>query len=306
MAACNAHFYATRDPLGHDFTTAPEVSQLFGEMIGGWIGDLWQRAGQPPVTLVELGPGRGTLMADAMRLLARLPGFTPNLALVETSPTLRAVQQMTLAACHPVWHDSIETLPTDTALIVIANEFFDALPIRQYLGGGLERAVRLSPDGFAPATIPATEQNPHECSHTGEALMAQLARRISAQGGAALVIDYGQSERAKDTLQALQKGAAVSPFSSPGEADLTAHVNFASLAAASGLPSHGPVPQARFLAALGIHSRAAALARHKSTADAARIAAGLARLTSPALMGALFKAMAIAAPHWPMPAGFDS
>ncbi|WP_243453538.1 SAM-dependent methyltransferase, partial [Polymorphobacter multimanifer] len=141
MAACNSHYYAAQDPLGRDFTPAPEVSQLFGEMLGRWIGDLWLRAGQPPLTLVELGPGRGTLMADALRLLARIPGFTPSLALVEPSPTLRAVQATTLAQHPPEWHDDLSTLPTDTALIVIANEFFDALPIRQHLGQGQERAV---------------------------------------------------------------------------------------------------------------------------------------------------------------------
>ncbi|MBB6226939.1 NADH dehydrogenase [ubiquinone] 1 alpha subcomplex assembly factor 7 [Polymorphobacter multimanifer] len=306
MAACNSHYYAAQDPLGRDFTTAPEVSQLFGEMIGGWIGDLWLRAGQPPLTLVELGPGRGTLMADALRLLARIPGFTPSLALVETSPTLRAVQATTLAQHPPEWHDDLSTLPTDTALIVIANEFFDALPIRQHLGQGQERAVGHNGERFLAATLPSPETTSQERNETGEALIATLAARLRAQGGAALIIDYGQSETAADTLQAIRAGTPHDPFSSPGEADLTAHVAFSALQHAANLPSHGPIPQGRFLAALGIHSRAAALSRGKPIAEAAKIAAGLARLTAPAQMGALFKAMALTSPGWPTPAGFDA
>lgn len=314
MAACNSHYYASRDPLGSDFTTAPEVSQLFGEMIGGWIGDLWHRAIGPnpllqtPLTLVELGPGRGTLLADALRVLSRLPGFAANtsLALVETSPTLRAAQSRTLAGWSPVWHDSIDTLPTNTPLIVIANEFFDALPIRQFLGHGLERAVTHGPTGFAATTLACAQSEPFERSETSEALLAILAARLEAQGGAALIIDYGAAQAPINTLQAISAGAPADPYAAPGEADLTAHVDFARLAsAAQPLKVHGPVPQGQFLAALGIHSRAAALARGKPIADAAGLNAGLARLTAPAQMGALFKAMALTASPWPTPAGFD-
>lgn len=324
MAACNSHYYATRDPLGSDFTTAPEVSQLFGEMIGGWIGDLWYRAiGHDPLrlrplTLVELGPGRGTLMADALRVLSRIPGFaaSASLALVETSPTLRALQARTLAGWSPVWHESIDQLPSNTPLIIIANEFFDALPIRQFLGHGLERAVSHGPAGFAATTLPCpkadlSETEPHERSEAGEALLARLAARLQAQGGAALIIDYGAAEAPINTLQALRGGQPADPYATPGEADLTAHVDFARLAAAAQaaaaqpLTMHGPAPQGRFLAALGIHSRAAALTRGKPIADAAKVTAGLARLTAPAQMGALFKAMALTAPEWPTPAGFD-
>jgi SAM-dependent MidA family methyltransferase len=268
-----------------------------------------------PITLVELGPGRGTLLADALRVLARLPGFTDqcSLALVETSPTLRKAQEKTLTGWSPVWHESLDTLPKNTPLIIIANEFFDALPIRQYLGHGLERAVSHGPEGFAATTL-ATPQNmadinPHERSEAAEALLAALAARLEAQGGAALIMDYGANETPINTLQALRAGEPVDPFADPGEADLTAHVDFACLAAAAAaaapLAVHGPVSQGRFLAALGIHSRAAALARGKPTDVAAQITAGLARLTAPAQMGALFKAMAIASPGWPAPAGFD-
>jgi SAM-dependent MidA family methyltransferase len=314
MAACSSYYYASRDPLGADFTTAPEVSQLFGEMIGGWIGDLWHRAiGNSPLlnshlTLVELGPGRGTLMADALRVLSRLPGFaaTTNLAFVETSPTLRAAQARTLSGWSPVWHDSIDTVPTNTPLIVIANEFFDALPIRQHLGHGLERAVTHGPAGFSATTLACAETDPHERSHASEAMLASLAARLHAQGGAALLIDYGAAETPINTLQAIRSGQPADPFATPGEADLTAHVDFARLAgAAHPLKVHGSVPQGQFLAALGIHSRAAALTRGKPVADAAKINAGLARLTAPAQMGALFKAMALTSPDWPTPAGFD-
>lgn len=314
MAACNSHYYAARDPLGTDFTTAPEVSQMFGEMIGGWIGDLWHRAiGHDPLrlrplTLVELGPGRGTLMADALRVLARLPGFlaSTSLALVETSPTLRAAQARTLAGYAPVWHDSIDTLPTNTPLIIIANEFFDALPIRQFLGHGLERAVTHSPAGFAATTLACASTEPHERGEASEALIASLAARLQARGGAALIIDYGAAQTPINTLQAIHAGQPADPYASPGDADLTAHVDFARLAAAAQpLNVHGPVPQGQFLAALGIHSRAAALSRGKPVADAAKVTAGLARLTAPAQMGSLFKAMALTAPQWPTPAGFD-
>lgn len=315
MQACNSHYYATRNPLGTDFTTAPEVSQLFGEMIGGWIGDLWHRAIGPnpllqtPLTLVELGPGRGTLMADALRVLSHLPAFAANttLAFVETSPTLRAAQARTLTGWVPTWHDTIDTLPTTNPLIIIANEFFDALPIRQFLGHGLERAVHHTAAGFAATTITTPETDAREHSESSTAIIASLAARLQSQGGALLIIDYGQTTPTTNTLQALRAGAATDPYDTPGEADLTAHVNFTDLAqAAAPLPVHGPIPQGQFLAALGIHTRAAALSRGKSTTEAAQITAGLTRLTAPALMGAHFKAMAITSPGWPTPAGFDA
>ncbi len=302
MAACNAHYYATCDPLGRDFTTAPEISQMFGELVGGWIGDLWFRAGRPRARLVELGPGRGTLMADARRVLARLPGFDDavSLALVETSPVLRAAQAARLDAA---WFDRVGDIPDDAPLIVIANEFFDALPVRQFDGSGGERGVG---PGFASVTIPAPGSAAGEVNETGAAIVADLAARLAARGGALLVIDYGYAgPPALDSLQALRHHAIADPFAHPGESDLTAHVDFSALAAAAvGMRVDGPQAQGVWLARLGIEARAAQLRDRATPADAAQIAAALVRLTAPAQMGNLFKVMAISAPGWPQPAGF--
>jgi NADH dehydrogenase [ubiquinone] 1 alpha subcomplex assembly factor 7 len=304
MAACNAAYYAARDPFGAagDFVTAPEISQMFGELVGGWIGDLWVRAGKPPARLVELGPGRGTLMADAQRVLARLPGFAQSvpLALVETSPVLRAAQATRLAAD---WFDRVEDLPDDRPLIVIANEFFDALPIRQFDGQGGERGIGLN---FAPVVLPAPGTIAGEVSEAGAAIMAHLADRLRRHGGAVLVIDYGYAEAAAlDSLQALRHHSVADPFANPGESDLTAHVDFSALARAAGdLRVSGPVPQGVWLARLGIEARAAQLRNGTTPATAAGIAAALVRLTAPTQMGNLFKAMAVTHPAWPVPAGF--
>jgi len=316
MAACNAHYYATRDPLGQggDFITAPEISQLFGEMLGGWLGDIWERAGRPsPVRLVELGPGRGTLMADAARVLARVPGFAAacRLSLVETSPVLAARQRAQLDGLWgATWVNSFGDVPDDAPLLVVANEFFDALPLRQPLGAGQERAVSCDETGFIatsiPASIAATEAPQSEWSPASEALVAEIASRLAAQGGAALFIDYGHDGQASgDTLQALSRHAAASPFSNPGEHDLTAHVDFGRLKAAAGsvVTPHGPIPQGAFLAALGIEARADQL-RRAQPAAAAALMAGLTRLTAAGQMGLLFKAMALTASDWPQPAGF--
>jgi SAM-dependent MidA family methyltransferase len=305
MAACNAAYYAARDPFGTtgDFVTAPEISQMFGELVGGWVGDLWLRAGRPPVRLVELGPGRGTLMADALRVLGRLPGWDAPVALVETSPVLRAAQATRVAG---EWFDRIEAVPGDRPLIVIANEFFDALPIRQFDGAGSERWVDWQDGAFVPVALPAPGTAAGEVSEAGQEIVAHLAARFRAQGGALLVIDYGYADtRALDSLQALRQRAAADPFSHPGESDLTAHVDFTALAAAAeGLRVDGPVAQGVWLARLGIEARAAQLQAGAATADAARVAAALVRLTAPAQMGNLFKVMALTAPGWPQPAGF--
>jgi NADH dehydrogenase [ubiquinone] 1 alpha subcomplex assembly factor 7 len=304
MAACNAAYYAARDPFGAagDFVTAPEISQMFGELVGGWIGDLWVRAGRPAARLVELGPGRGSLMADAQRVLARLPGFAQGvpLALVETSPVLRAAQAARLAA---EWFDRVEDIPDDRPLIVIANEFFDALPIRQFDGQGGERGVG---PNFAPVTLPAPGTIAGEVCEAGAAIMAHLADRLLRHGGAVLVIDYGYAETvALDSLQALRHHSVADPFANPGESDLTAHVDFTALARATGgLRVSGPVPQGVWLARLGIEARAAQLRQGASPATAATIAAALVRLTAPTQMGNLFKAMAVTHPGWPVPAGF--
>ncbi len=313
MAAANAHYYATRDPLGSDFTTAPEISQMFGELIGAWFADLWDRTGRPPVAYVELGPGRGTLAADALRVMAKA-GLTPPVHFVETSPTLRTAQAARVPAA--TWHDDTTTLPDDAALLVIANEFFDALPIRQLVRGGdgwHERLVACQDTLFLPIAgkqvpgdiLPADLRDAPpgsviETSPASVAVMRDLAGRIARQGGGMLTIDYGYEGPAiGDTLQAMQRGRFVNPFERPGEHDLTAHVDFATLAAAAitaGATAFGPVEQGALLIALGIDSRAAALGE--------AVAADRERLVSAEQMGSLFKALAITAPGWPHPAGF--
>jgi NADH dehydrogenase [ubiquinone] 1 alpha subcomplex assembly factor 7 len=306
MAACNAAYYGGRDPFGEqgDFVTAPEISQMFGEMVGGWVGDLWLRAGSPPARLVELGPGRGTLIADALRVLARLPGFADrvDLALVETSPALRAAQAERVTAS---WFDRLEAVPDDRPAIVIANEFFDALPVRQFLGGGLERAVAASDTGFVAATL--SGEGAGEVCAEGESVAAEIGRRLRTQGGAALIIDYGYSTaRAGDSVQALRHHAPADTFAAPGESDLTAHVDFAALANAAGdVRRSGPVPQGLWLTRLGIEARAAALKARATPSQAAAIEAALVRLTAPTSMGGVFSAMALSARGWPQPAGFD-
>ena len=316
MAAANAHYYATRDPLGTagDFTTAPEISQMFGELIGAWAADLWDRAGRPRIAWVELGPGRGSLSADALRVMARA-GLTPPVHLVETSPMLRTVQaERVPGATH---HDDLSTLPDDVPLIVVANEFFDALPIRQLVraaDGWHERLVACQDTLFLPiagASVPDTIIPAHladaapgtivETSPASVSVMAGLAARIVAQGGAALAIDYGyEGPAAGETLQAVRGHAYANPFDAPGEQDLTAHVDFATLglvASASGARVSGPVAQGAFLTALGIDARTEALARTRPEVRADR-----ARLVED--MGELFRVLAIRHAAWPQPAGF--
>ncbi len=315
MGAANAHYYATRDPLGPsgDFTTAPEISQMFGELIGAWIADLWTRAGCPPARYVELGPGRGTLAVDALRVMAKR-GLTPPVHLVETSPTLRAAQAERLAQAE--WCVDLIGVPDDGALLVVANEFFDALPIRQLIKteeGWRERLVACQDMLFLPIVgntmfdpiVPhhlrgAPDGSILETSPTSVATVRALARRVASQGGAALVIDYGYEGPAiGDTLQAVRGHAYVNPFEAPGDADLTAHVDFATLAEAAhaeGARTVGPVGQGAFLRALGIDVRADALG---GDAPAARD-----RLIAPDQMGDLFGVLAILHPDWPAPEGF--
>lgn len=315
MAAANTHYYATRDPLGAggDFTTAPEISQMFGELIGAWAADLWERAGQPAVAWVELGPGRGTLSADALRVMTHA-GLTPAVHFVETSATMRAAQGQRVPDA--TWHDSITTLPEDVPLLVIANEFFDALPIRQLVKRGEtwhERLVACQDTLFLPiagTSVPDTIIPPAlataasgaiiETSPASVAIMADLSARIIAQGGAALVVDYGYDGPAiGDTLQAVRGHAYANPFEAPGEQDLTAHVDLATLrlvANASGAATFGTTGQGAFLRALGIDQRAAALG--------GRVAGDRRRLVDD--MGELFKVIALTHPHWPQPAGFGA
>ncbi|HEY6916827.1 MAG TPA: SAM-dependent methyltransferase [Allosphingosinicella sp.] len=323
MAEANARYYATRDPLGADgdFTTGPEISQMFGELLGLCLADLWLRAGRPDdVHYVELGPGRGTLAADAIRAM-KSAGLAPKVAFVETSPILRAEQAKRVPGAS--WHDHIDSLPENAPLLIVANEFFDALPVRQLVrmpGGWCERMVGLDGEAFHPgagppvpdAAIPkplrkAPVGSILETAPAAAAIMRAMAERLAAQGGAALIIDYGHDRTGiGDTLQAVKDHAYADPFAQPGERDLTVHVDFEALgdaARAGGALVSPVVTQGAFMTALGIDARAAALSRTAPhQADAIELAR--ARLTAPDQMGTLFKAMAVLAPEWPMPAGF--
>ncbi len=322
MGAANAHYYATRDPLGAagDFITAPEISQMFGELIGAWLADLWQRAGRPACAYVELGPGRGTLAADALRAMANA-GLRPAVHFVETSPVLRTTQAERVAAA--TWHDDVTTLPADLPLLIVANEFFDALPVYQLIRAHdcwRERLVACQDTLFLPiagkpvpdAVVPDALRDAEpgaiiESSPASVAIVRALAKRLAAQGGAGLIVDYGYDGPALgETLQAVKGHAFANPFDRPGEHDLTAHVDFATLgamAALSGATVSGPTGQGDFLGSLGIAERAAALGRAQPERGA-EIAEAHHRLTSPAAMGSLFRAMALTAPDWPKPAGF--
>lgn len=325
-------YYTTRDPLGArgDFITAPEVSQVFGELVGLWCADAWDKMDRPDrVVLAELGPGRGTLMADALRALKAVPdlGRALSLHLVETSRVLRRSQAAALAAASPSWHESIAELP-DGPLILVANEFLDALPIRQLVRGAAawhERLVTLGADGEtlafaldpAPSAAAALVPPPLVAAPAGSlveirpaalALAAALGARLARQGGVALFIDYGYFPSAcGDTLQALRRHRSHAVLEDPGEADLTAHVDFAAFARAArdaGARAWGPEPQGAFLAALGLAERATALLARASPAQVEAIESGCRRLIDPEEMGTLFKALALAAPQLPAPAGF--
>jgi NADH dehydrogenase [ubiquinone] 1 alpha subcomplex assembly factor 7 len=319
-------YYATRDPLGADgdFITAPEVSQMFGELIGLWCAELWQRMGAPaPVLLVELGPGRGTLLGDALRAGALVPGFTDAIALhlVERSPVLRAAQGRALGAWAPAWHDDLAHVPTGPMLLV-ANEFVDALPIRQFVRaphGWRERLVGLEGDALAFALAPGPAAEPdlpeaapgsiRELRPAARSLARDLGRRLAQGGGAALVIDYGYGAGGfGDTLQAVRRHRAHDMLVAPGSADLTAHVDFADFAhhaAQAGARVSGPMPQGAFLRALGIEARAARLLATADADQAALIRSAWRRLVDPAAMGRLFKVLALAHPSAPALAGFD-
>jgi NADH dehydrogenase [ubiquinone] 1 alpha subcomplex assembly factor 7 len=323
MAAANGHYYATRDPLGAagDFTTAPEISQMFGEMIGIWIADLWACAGGPAFRYVELGPGRGTLAADALRTMARF-GCTPmGVELVETSPTLRVAQLARLPAARH--HDEVDALPDDAPLIIVANEFFDALPIHQYIrtvDGWRERMVERKHDAMTPVAgdapaddaIPASLRNESEgtiveTTPVSAAIMQRCAFRLARQGGAMLAIDYGYAgPAAGDTLQAVKAHRFVDPFVDPGEVDLTAHVDFTTLARAAqnaGVAVSSLATQGEWLRRLGIDARQVSLAK-ASPSRADELEGQRDRLVRPDAMGDLFKVMAFTAPNWPTPAGF--
>ena len=316
MARANAAYYADHDPYA-DFTTAPEISQAFGEVLGLWAAVVWQSMGSPrPVILAEAGPGRGTLMADALRAIMRMvPDFYSalRLHLVETSPRLRAFQAGRLPDA--TWHDSVDTLP-DGPLLLIANEFFDALPIRQLVRRGTGWTERFVADGafveqaaVGPARA-AAEGEVVEVAEIGQAIVTKLASRIARHGGAALFIDYGPANSAPgDSLQALRGGKPADPLADPGSADLTAHVDFQTLAEAAraaGAVVHGPIPQGVLLTALGLVTRTGALARKLPPARVSAMMQTASRLIEPDQMGRLFKAMAVCHPALPTPPGFTA
>jgi NADH dehydrogenase [ubiquinone] 1 alpha subcomplex assembly factor 7 len=299
MAEANAHYYATRDPFGAagDFVTAPEISQMFGELAGVWLADLWLRAGRPEGALyVELGPGRGTLAADALRAM-RAAGLDPGVHLIETSPMLRAAQAERVPGA--AWHDDLSTLPAEGPLLAVANEFFDALPVEQSVSPGRIRTIDWRQGRFVALGEVESERSPMSL-----AIVGNLSQRIARQGGAALIVDYGHDRPGRgDTLQSVSRHAYADPFAAPGERDLTAHVDFSALAAAAaGVRVSGPVAQGDWLDAMGLPLRAAALAK-AAPARAEEIAEARDRLSSPERMGRLFKAMALTAPSWPEPVG---
>lgn len=331
MALSNARYYADGRPFGAagDFTTAPEISQVFGELVGVWAASVWQAMGAPErVLLVELGPGRGTMMADMLRAARVLPAFRAaiELHLVETSPVLRARQAKALGAAEAVWHDDLDGVPAGP-LIVVANEFFDALPIHQFVhgrDGWRERVVGLDEDnrlvfGLSPLLprVPGApgevlDTLPLEVSPVSWDVARRLGARLARDGGAALIVDYGYPYGGwGDTLQAVKRHAFTPVLENLGEADITAHVDFAALARAAregGARTYGSIEQRVLLSALGIAERAARLAANATPQQAADIASAVARLTKPGLigMGGLFRALALVHPDLPVPAGFSA
>ena len=302
MEACNTYYYGTRDPLGAsgDFTTAPEVSQMFGEIVGAALADCWKRAGSPPEAMyAELGPGRGTLASDALRVLRRA-GFHGQPHFVETSPVLRDVQATTVPDAH--WHDLVDDLP-QAPLLLVAAEFLDALPVRQTVEGA-ERRIVVAANGLAFDR----DGEVVETSPARDSAMSQIASRMAENGGVALIVDYGHERSAPgDTLQAVRAHGFVPVLVNPGEHDLTAHVDFMSAARAaeaSGAAVSPVLTQGQWLRRVGIEARAEALAR-SNPKRSDEIASALHRLIASDEMGALFKVIAIRSPEWPAPAGFQ-
>lgn len=326
-------YYRRREPIGADgdFTTAPEIGQAFGEILGGWLAEAWAGVGRPaPVRLVELGPGRGALMADLLRIAAKVPGFLAALRvhLVEASGPLRARQRECLAGHEIAWHDELAEVPPGPSL-VIANEFLDALPVHQLVlaeDGWRERVVGLDDTGrlaFYLSDEPsplarelrAAESTPPgtiaEVSPARAALARAIGGRIAAHGGIALLIDYGAWVEGPtgDSLQAVRRHGADHPLSAPGEADLSSHVDLRALAEAAcagGAAVYGPVPQGTFLRAFGIEVRTAMLLERAAPGQRRELRAALHRLTDPGAMGELFKVLVLSRPGDPHPPGFSA
>lgn len=324
MGESNARYYASRDPLGEqgDFITAPEISQMFGELIGLWLADLWVRMGsRKRIHYVELGPGRGTLAKDALTA-ARRYEFAPVIHFVETSASLRAIQREAFPDC--IHHHDISTLPDDAPLLIVANEFFDALPIHQLVrsaDGWFDRLIGLDGDNFTfmagrermdhlvpPSWTSAAQGAMIETSPAAVALMAEIARRLREQGGAALIVDYGHLElRSGSTLQALKAHQKVDPFAHPGDADLTAHVDFELLrqvAEDHGADVMGLTYQGEWLRQMGIDTRMEALQR-RNPKEGQKIRRQRDRLVEDNQMGTLFKVLGICGRRWPFGAGFE-
>lgn len=331
MAECLLHpkhgYYSTRDPFGSDgdFTTAPEISQMFGELLGLCLAQTWLDQGAPKkFVLAEIGPGRGTLMADVLRATKGVAGFhaAAQITLIEASSTLQQVQRKTLADYDVTWVGTIAEL-ADAPLFLLANEFFDALPIRQYImddDGWRERLVGVSDGALTfgasdAVEVPALAQRRADCS-TGDlveigspasAITVEIASRIADHGGAALIIDYGDWRSLGDTVQALRAHSFDDPLAHPGQADITAHVDFEALAIAAA--EHASVSkmigQGELLQRLGIDQRAKALARNLKDAALNSHEVAHKRLTDASEMGTLFKAIAIYPNTSTPPAGFD-
>ena len=329
-------YYATRDPLGAagDFTTAPEISQMFGELVGLWAAAVWRGMGSPAaIRLVELGPGRGTMMVDALRAAKVVPAFHTAIALhlVEISPELERRQRQALALSQvpATWHRSIDEVP-EGALIVLANEFFDALPVHQAVmcaDGWHERVIKVDEDGelqfgvdrdpiplfdkLLPATLRAAQIG-EIFEWRSDQIALEIGRRLAHFGGAALIIDYGHLESAVgETLQAVGGHRFAEPLLAPGQVDLTAHVDFQALAQAAegmGARVHGAVTQAALLRRLGIRQRAAALKASAPPDYAGTIEAAVARLTDEGRigMGRLIKALGLSSPGLDVLPGFET
>ncbi len=326
-------YYRTRNPLGRagDFITAPEVSQVFGELIGIWCAAGWQTMNAPdPFHLIELGPGRGTLMADLMRAGDVMPGFCDSVQvhMVETSAVLKQEQERTLRNLNvPVsWHAHLDDIPEGPCLIV-ANEFFDALPVRQIVrgpGGWYDRAVVLDdgrlvlgamPEVVADEDVPvwvgeAQDGEIAETSRSRSGYAQKIARRVSQHGGAALIIDYGHVRSATgDTVQAIRKHSPADILEMPGECDLTSHVDFEALemaARAEGAKVHGPMAQGQFLLRMGLAERIEVLKKRGDARQRIMLSRAAERLAAGAQMGHLFKVLAIAHPELATPAPFGA
>jgi len=311
-------YYCHHKAIGRDFTTAPEVSQLFGELIGIWALDYYEKLEHPPsLPLVELGPGKGTLMADFLRVASLSSSFQQALSLhlVEVSPSLKKIQKKSLSHPSILWHETFDEIPSSEApLIIIANEFFDALPTNCYVrmeNTLYERCIGLKEGRLSFILNPLfKDKGPNllwEESPKAEALINEICKRLSKQGGAFLCLDYGYEKGEGESLQALFNGNPCSPFTHLGDSDLSCHVNFKKLkecALTLGLEVFGPIPQGHFLKNMGIDLRAERL-KYQNPTHRGSIEAALTRLTHPQHMGQLFKVMAIFSKASPTPSGFQ-